>query len=56
MKSYFLPLVLWTSAVAGLLLQLLTNGMLETLGLVLLLVPLLVVTKYAVSAGRLGNG
>lgn len=51
-SSYLLPILLWVSAIAGLLLQLLTNGALETLGLALLITPLLVVTRYAVSPSR----
>jgi hypothetical protein len=52
MKSYLLPTLLWISAIVGLLLQLLANGALETLGLALLMTPLLVVTRYAIAAGR----
>lgn len=51
-SSYLRPFVLWVSAIVGLLLQLLTNGALETLGLALLSAPLLVVTRYATSASR----
>lgn len=52
MKPYHLPLLLWISAVVGLVMMLLRDDALgDNVGLVLLCLPLAVLLRYAFPAG-----
>lgn len=48
MKPYYIPLLLWVTAVVGLVMMLLLeDGFGDNLGLVLLCIPLVVLARYA---------